>query len=168
MFRIILALSILLTGFTLCFAQGDDTTQTQINLKAGMEFSVKLETPIDVTKTKVGSDLSFKLLADLKGEGGTIPKGSVVSGRVVEIQKVSAKKNHSVVGIIIDFCKFGEEFVMLNGIITSVEGMPENVKYENSDKNLSITTLSLEGKNIMIESGKSFNIKLTKNAKSGE
>lgn len=161
MLRITFVFVIALLMVSFCLAQ-----ENKILVKSGIEFSIQNKTAIDSDKLNVGDDLKFALSQELKGEGGTIPVASEVYGRVVEVEKASGEGDLSKVTMIFDFIKNGEDFLMLKALVLSVQGNTD-VKLESSETYEGGTILSLEGKKLLIESGKELRVKLIEDLGAG-
>jgi hypothetical protein len=53
----------------------------------------------------------------------------------------------------------------MSGVVLSIDGMPAEMKYEAPEELSGVTNILMNGKNILIEKGKQFNIKLAKDCK---
>jgi hypothetical protein len=162
MLRTILIFGLFVFSFTFSFAQNGESNEKVI-FKADTEFSAQSETEIDSEKAKIGGDVYFVITEEVKGEGTDIAKGSELYARVVNVQKASAEnKNTSKITILFDFVKKDGDFVPLTAGITSVEGSQQDIKFEQSPTFAGGTILSIKAKNLHLDKGKVFRIKLLK------
>ena len=134
----------------------------KVLFKAGTEFSAEIENEFDAEKAKIGADINFRLTEDFKGENDTIVQGSELYGRIVNIQKASSDDKISTITVMFDFVKKGDDFVSLTANIVAVDKNPDKIKFEKSPTYDGGTILSMNGKNIKIEKGAVFRIKLAK------
>lgn len=163
MLRTVLAFGLLFLLVSVGFAQKDDSANKKIIFKADTEFSAQIENQIDAEQTKIGDSVDFILTEDVKGEGSTIPKGSFIYGRVVNVQKASADNdNTSLVSVLFDFVKQNEDFVPLTATIVALADGAEEIKFAPSPTFDGGTILSLKNKNLHVDKGKIFRIKLVK------
>ncbi len=163
MLKIIITLGLLFAFCAVGFGQSDKSNK-KILFKADTEFSAEIENGLDAEKNKIGEDINFKLAEDLKGDGETISKGSELYGRIVNIQKVSDENDKtSLISVMFDFVKKGDDFVPLTADVISIEKMPDEIKFEQSPTFDGGTILTMKGKNIKIDKGAVFRIKLAKN-----
>lgn len=160
--KIIITFSLI---FLLCaagFAQTDKPNK-KVLFKANTEFSAQIENGLDAGIAKIGEDVNFKLTEDVKGEGGTIAKDSTIYGRVVNVQKASDDNDKtSLISVMFDFVKKGEDFVPLTANIVTMEKSADTMKFEPSPTYDGGTVISAKGKNIKIDKGAVFRIKLSK------
>lgn len=167
MLKTILAFGVLLLLVSVGFAQQEKTSEQQskgkILFKANTEFSAQVENEINAERTKIGEGVDFILTEDVKGEGSTIAKGSPLYGRVVNVEKASADNNNiSQISVLFDFVKLGDDFVPLTAAIVSVAENPDNIKFAPSQVFDGGTVLSLKSKNLHLDKGRVFRIKLVK------
>lgn len=165
MLKLILTFGSILVCCAVGFAQSDQSSQTnkKILFKANSEFSAQIESGLDAETAKIGEDVNFKLTEDFKGESETIVKDSELYGRIVNVQKASDDKSKtSLISVMFDFVKKGDDFVSLTANIISVEQSSDQIKFEPSPTFAGGTILSLKGKNIKIDKGVVFRIKLAK------
>ncbi len=163
MMRTIATFGLLLVFCAVGFAQSDKPNK-KILFKAGAEFSAQIENGFNAEENKVGDDLNFTLTGDFVGDGHTIIKGSELYGRIVNVEKASDKnKKTSLIIVMFDFIKDGDDFVQLNAHIVSIENMPGEVKFESSPTFQGGTVISAKGTNIKVDKGAVFRIKLAKN-----
>jgi hypothetical protein len=156
MLKTVFTLGLVVLLFSISFAQ------EKVVFKANTEFPVQLDTAINTEKNNVGDDVSFVLTEDIIGEGTKIEKGSLVYGRIVSLDKISAKNETAKVCIMFDFVKNGSDFLSLVAVITVINPNPEAVKLTASNTFSGGTVLSLKGKEIQMDKGKIFRIKLIK------
>lgn len=161
MLRAVLTLcaAFLLVSF---FGQPTANAQGKVIFKAGTEFSAQLDTSVFTEKNKVGDDVNFVLTEDVTGDGDKILKGSPIFGRIVSIEKIAPKNDTAKVCIMFDFVKKGEDFMSLAASIIAIEPNTEAIKFSASPTFSGGTTLSLKGKEIQLEKGKIFRVKLMK------
>lgn len=162
MLKAVLTLCLTTLLFSICLGQQANSTQGKVLFKANTEFSIQLDTPIFTDKNAVGDDVKFILNEDVTGEGDKLPKGSTVFGRIVSVEKTSAKSETAKVCIMFDFIKKGEDFVSLVAAIISVDPNPDAIKFNASPVFSDGTVLSLKGKEIQLDKGRMFRVKLTK------
>lgn len=162
MLKIILTFGSVLIFCAAAFAQTAESNK-KILFKAETEFSAQLENQLDAENAKIGEDANFKLTEDVRGEGDTIAKDSVLYGRIVNVEKASdANKKTSLISVMFDFVKKDEEFVPLTASIISAEKAPAGMKFAPSPTFAGGTVISTKGKNLMIDKGTVFRIKLVK------
>lgn len=168
MLRTVLAFGLLLLLVSVGFAQQEKTNESPQNkgkiiFKANTEFSAQVENEINAEKTKIGEGVDFVLTEDVKGEGVTMTKGSTLYGRVVNVEKASADNNNtSQISVLFDFVKQGDDFMPLSATILSVAENADSIKFAPSPTFDGGTILSLKSKNLHLEKGKIFRIKLVK------
>ena len=162
MLNTFLTLGLVALMFSISFGQQGGGTQEKVVFKANTEFPVQLETVISSEKNNVGDDVNFDLTEDINSDGNKLEKGSVVYGRIVSIEKISAKNDTTKICLMFDFVKRGNDFMSLVADIVSIEPNAEAIKLSASAKFAGGTTLSLKGKEIQLEKGKIFKVKLTK------
>lgn len=162
MLRTVLTLCLTFLLFSFAFGQESGAGQERVIFKANTQFPVQLDNAVFSAQNKVGDDVNFVLTEDLKGEGDMIAKGSTIYGRIVNIEKIAPKNDTTKVCIMFDFVKKGEEFVSLVASIVSINPNPEAIKFSASETFTGGTTLSLKGKEIQLDKGKIFQVKLLK------
>lgn len=156
MLRTVLTLCLVFLLASVCLGQGKAT------FKANTELPAQLETDVFTEKNKVGDDVNFVLTEDVTGDGDKILKGSTLYGRIVNVEKIAPNNDTAKVCIMFDFVKKGEDFVSLVAAIISIEPNPEAIKFSASPTFTGGTTLSLKGKEIQLNKGKIFRLKLLK------
>lgn len=162
MLKIVVTLCLIFVFCAVSFGQSDDSNK-KILFKADTEFFAEIENTLDAEKNKIGEDVNFKLTEDLKGDGETLSKGSELYGRIVNVQQESDKNEKtSLISIMFDFVKKGDDFVPLTANIVTVENMPDEINYEQSPTFDGGTILTLKGKNVKVDKGSIFRIKLAK------
>lgn len=162
MLKLILTFGLIFVFCAVGFAQTESSNK-KVLFKADSEFSAEIEKGLDAEKAKIGEDVNFKLTEDFKGEGETISKNSELYGRIVNIQKASDKnENTSLISVMFDFVKKDGDFVPLTANIVSVDKETEDVKFKPSPTYEGGTMISMKGKNIKIDKGAVFRIKLAK------
>ena len=163
MMKIIITFGLLLVFCAIGFAQSDNPNK-KILFKAGTEFSAQIENRLNAEENKIGEDLNFKLTEDFVGNGHTISKGSELYGRIVNVEKASDKNEKtSLISVMFDFVKEGDDFVALSAHVVSIENLTGEVKFESSPTFEGGTVISAKGTNIKIDKGAVFRIKLAKN-----
>jgi hypothetical protein len=162
MLKLLLTFSLVFLFCAVGSAQTDESNK-KILFKADTEFSAEIENPLDAEKAKIGEDINFKLTEDFKGENDTIAKNSELYGRIVNIQKASDDNDKtSLISVMFDFVKKGDDFVPLTANIISVEKGLDEIKFEPSPTYNGGTMMTMKGKNIKIDKGAVFRIKLVK------
>ncbi len=139
---------------------GQESSQEKVIFKANTEFSVQLDTVISSEKNNVGDDVNFVLAEEVVSEGFKLEKGSIVYGRIVNVNKITDKNDTAKVCIMFDFVKKGEEFITLVAAIISIEPNTEAIKLAASPTFKGGTTFSLKGKEIQLDKGKLLRVKL--------
>ena len=162
MLKAVLTLCLGILLFPVCFGQQTDEKPERVVFKANTEFSIQLESAVSTEKSNVGDDANFIFTEDVNGEGYKIEKGSLVYGRIVNIEKISTKNATAKVCIMFDFVKKGEDFLTLVATIISVEPNTELIKFVASPTFEGGTTLALKGKEIQLEKGGIFRLRLIK------
>lgn len=162
MLKLLLIFSLLFSFCAVGLSQTGESNK-KVRFKAGTEFSAEMENPLDAETAKIGEDINFKLTEDFKGENDTIVKSSELYGRIVNVQKVSDTNNKiSSISVMFDFVKKDDEFVSLTANIIAVDKSDGGIKFEPSPTYAGGTILSMKGKNIKIDKGAVFRIKLAK------
>ncbi len=164
MYKIVTAIITLGLGVLLTVAQSTAQAENEnrILLKSGTEFAAAIVTPIDAENVQPGADLSFKLVNDLVGDGVTFLAGTEVFGRVIAVAKYADDKKVSSVGLRFDFIKQTEDFYGLTADIVSIKDNTDSIRIEASKTYAGNNTLTVQGKNLSIEAGKEFRLKLVK------
>lgn len=161
MLKTVLAFGLLFLFVSVCFAQQEG--KGKVAFKANTEFSAQIENEIDAEKSKIGDDVNFIITEDVKGEGSTIAKGSTLYGRVVNVEKPSVgNANSSEICVMFDFVKQDEDFVSLTAGIIAIEDNSEGIKFKQSPTFKGGTILFVKSKNVHVDKGKIFRIKLIK------
>lgn len=151
---------------TVTFGQQNEGNQEKVVFKSNTEFSIQLETAFSSETNKVGDDVKFILTEELNNNGNILEKGSVVYGRIVNVVKISPKSDATKVCIMFDFIKKGEDFVSIVAAITAINPNTEDIKLTASPTFSGGTTLTLKGKEIQLDKGRIFRIKLIKDVTS--
>jgi hypothetical protein len=167
MLKAVLTLGLALLLVTIGFVENGDG-QEKVVFKANTEFSIQLETEVNTTKNNVGDDVNFVLTADLSGEGFKLLKGTQVLGRIVNVEKLSAKTDTAKVCIMFDFVKNGDEYITLEAVILTIEPNPDTIKVAASTTFKGGTNLSVKSKEIQLDKGKVFHVKLLKDMTSSK
>ena len=154
MLKAVITLCFVFLFSLVCFGQG------KVVFKANTEFPVSLESALATDKNNVGDDVNLVLTQDVAGEGETILKGSTIIGRIVNVEKSTAKDGTAKLCIMFDFVKKGEEFLSLVAAITTIEPNAEDIKFSSSKTFTGGTTLSLKGKEIQLDKGRILRLKL--------
>lgn len=147
---------------TITYGQQNEGNQEKVVFKSNTEFSIQLDSAVDSENNKVGDDLKFILTEDVISEGNKLEKGSIVFARIVNVAKISDKNDTAKVCIMFDFVKKGEEFISVVAAITAIDPNTEAIKFAASPTISGGTTLSLKGKEIKLDKGRVFHIKLIK------
>ncbi len=159
MLRTILVSGLILVFSALAFPQ--DGSAAKGKVKANTQLSAKITKTIDAESSNVGEDVNFVLTGDVQGDGMTIPGGSEIYARIVNVEKLSADSKNSRISIMFDFVQSGEDFMTCKAVILGIETMAD-VKMESSETFEGGTILTLSGKNLRIDEGKVFKVRLIK------
>ena len=90
-------------------------------LREGSGLEAQLQDTIDVRKTKVGDEVILKTTRSIRQNGGTvIAKGTTLSGRVTEVQRITKENTVSKVGMVFDRMRGKSLDVPINASIVSV------------------------------------------------
>jgi hypothetical protein len=157
MFRSMLVSVLILVFAAFSFAQGESSAKGKV--KANTQLTAKITKTIDAANCNIGEDVNFVLTGDVQGDGMMIPGGSEMYARIVNVEKLSEKNKNSQISIMFDFVQSGEDFMTLKAIILGVEQMAD-VKTEISDTFEGGTVLTIKGKNLKIDEGSVFSVKL--------
>jgi hypothetical protein len=169
MLRTVLTFCLIFLLAAICFGQqtgGNPGNKGKVLFKANTQFPAQIDTDVFTEKNKIGDDVNFILTEDVVGDGDKIEKGSILYGRIVGIEKIAPKNDISKVCIMFDFVKKGEEFVSLVASIISIEASAEDIKFNASPTFSGGTVLSLKSKEIRLDKGKIFHVKLIKDISS--
>ena len=158
MFRFLLGIAVVVTFATCVLAQSEPPKG---KVKANTQFAAKITKTIDAESSNVGEDVNFVLTNDVQGDGMTIPSGSEIYARIVKVKKLSGQNKNSMISIMFDFVQSGEDFMNCKALIIGIDQMAD-VKMESSDTFEGGTILTLTGKNLKIDEGKIFQVKLIK------
>ena len=144
-----------------CFAQG------KVVLKAGTLILAQLETIIDVASSNVGDDFSLTTAEEINAEGAKIEKGTFLTGRILTIKKSTTATDNSEVRLLFDFMKKGESFMTLNALIIAVKrnDKPLEMKFASAPNFSGASVITQKGKNISLEKGDIFQIKIQEDLK---
>lgn len=165
-----------LTSVAICFAQqnnanADGKNEGNIILKAGTQLSAQLQQALDVETNQGNDDFVLYLTDEITGGGVTLPKGTELLGRVVRVKKMDSDDPVSEISLSFDFLKFGEDYLSFKAGVLSVA--PEDAG-NATDKKVSepncasspvfkgATVISTKGKNLRLEPGLIFQLKLNK------
>jgi len=85
--------------------------------------------------------------------------------RIVNVQKLSDNNKRSKISIMFDFVQSGEDFMNCKAVIVGIDQMAD-VKMESSETFEGGTILTLTGRNLKIDEGKVFQVKLIKDISS--
>ena len=160
MARIIFTCGLILSLGVLAFAQ--DAAPPKGKVKAQTQIVAKITKTIDATSSNVGEDVNFVLTDAVEGEGMKIEPGSELYARIVNVETVSDNNKESLISIMFDFVQSGEDFMPCKAVIVGIEQMGEDIKFESSETFEGGTVLRLRGKNLKIDEGKIFKVKLIK------
>ncbi len=156
---------------TICLAQQNDPpsvekTSGNLILKSGSKITGTLQDTLDVEKTKNSDDFVLKLSEEVKGGGIVIEKGTELLGRVVRVKSISEGDNVSEISLFFDFVKLEDDFLSLKASITSITeeagdgNKASPFKIDSSTNFKGATVISIKGKNLVINSGSTFQLKL--------
>jgi hypothetical protein len=157
MFKSMLASVLMLVFAAFTFAQDGSVAKGKV--KANTQLTAKITKTIDAANCNIGEDVNFVLTGDVQGDGMTIPSGSEMYARIVNVEKLTDRNKNSQISIMFDFVQSGEDFMTLKAIILGVEQMAD-VKTETSDTFEGGTVLSTKGKNLKIDEGSVFSVRL--------
>ena len=145
-----------------CFAQ-----QGKVVLKAGTIILAQLETIIDVASSNTGDDFSLTTAEEITAEGAKIEKGTVLTGRILTIKKSATATDNSEVRLLFDFMKKGDSFLTLNALIISIKrtDKPLEMKFASAPNFSGASVITQKGKNIRLEKGDIFQIKIQEDLK---
>lgn len=144
------------------------TPSSDIVLPVGTELPLTNTTVIDSATMKVGAEANFVLAVDVPSKVGTILKGSVVYGRIVEVNKFSKKTGKSSIVMSFDFLQSGEEFYSLKAAVIDSGAATENLKLAESDTFENATLLTKKGSEIQIPEGSEFKIRISEDCKTDD
>lgn len=157
------------TFVTVCFAQQNDANTDEKNggnviLKAGTLLSAQLQQTLDVEKTKSGDDFLLTLNEDVQGNGVNFSKGTELMGRVVRVKTISGDDNISEISISFDFLKNGDDYLKFKASVISAvpEGTKPEIRFDASPVFKGATVISIKGKNLQLEEGLIFKVKLNR------
>jgi hypothetical protein len=157
------------TFVTVCFAQQNDANTDEKNggniiLKAGTQVSGQLQQTLDVEKTQSGDEFVLTLTEDISGNGVTFIKGTELMGRVVRVKTISGDDNISEISIFFDFLKNGDDYLKFKASVMSAapEGAKPEIHFAASPVFKGATVISIKGKNLQLEEGSIFRLKLDK------
>jgi hypothetical protein len=162
MLKAFLTLCLTMLLLTITYGQQNEGNQEKVVFKSNTEFSMQLETALSSDKNKVGDDVNFVLTEEINSDGNKLEKGSIVYGRIVNIQKISEKNDTAKICIMFDFIKKGDQFISIVAAITEINPNTEAIKFAASPTFSGGTTLSLKGKEIQLDKGRIFHVKLIK------
>ncbi len=162
MLKAVFTFSLMFLLFSVSFGQVSSNKQEKVIFKANTEFSIQLETAFDTEKNSVGDNVNFILNEDVNGDGQKMLKGSLVYGRIVSVEKISAKNDTAKACIMFDFVKNGGDFISLVAAVIAIEPNTESIKLSASKMFSDGTLLSLKDKEISMDKGRIFRVKLTK------
>lgn len=157
---------------SICLAQQNDSPTgdkpaANIILKAGSRVAGELKDTLDVKQTKNSDDFVLLLSDDIRGAGIVITKGTELLGRVVRVKELSSDDNTSEISLFFDFVKLDDDYLRFKASVTSITA--ENT---GADKQTSLfktemspifkgaTVISTKGKNLVIDAGLIFHLKL--------
>ena len=127
-----------------------------------------METVIDVAGSNAGDDISLTTAEEINAEGAKIEKGTVLTGRILALKKSAAATDNSEVRLLFDFMKKGDNFMSLNGLILSIKrsDKPLEVKSAAAANFPGASVITQKGKDIRLEKGDIFQIKIQEDLKS--
>ena len=166
MLKTIVTLFLIILLFSVNYAQQTGEAQGKILVKANTQFSVQLETSAYTDKNTTGDDVKFVLTEDLIGDGVKFLKGSQVFARVVMVEKFSSSNDTAKICVMFDYIKNENDFISFVGTIMAIDPNPEAIKLIDATKIIGSTTLSLKGKDIQLDKGRIFRVKLIKDVTS--
>jgi hypothetical protein len=157
--KAVLGFVLMLAFVSISAAQQDNKkNEGNVILKAGTEFSARLQNTVDVKKAKAPMDIMLKTTADVESIG----KNTDVYARVVRAEKTSKENDTSRIGILFDFVKKGDKFLPLDAQVVGVEKQ-DGIEFSESPTFEGGTILSLKGKDINLEEGTIIRVKLKEN-----
>ena len=104
---------------------------------------------------------------EINAEGAKIEKGTVLTGRILTLKKSAGATDNSEVRLLFDFMKKGDNFMTLNGLILSIKrnDKPLELKSSAAPNFPGASIITQKGKNILLEKGDIFQIKITEDLK---
>jgi hypothetical protein len=151
---------LLLSVFVVAILAANALAQNVV-VPAGTEIFVSNKSVINTSALKMGDDLNFKLTKAIVIGEITIPKGTDVLGRVVEVEKFNAKAGKSHVVIMFDFLKVGDDFYCMQAVIESTAEAVKGVTFSKSTKFEGGTLVLMKGEGVEIAKGTAFNVKIS-------
>ena len=129
-------------------------------IPAGTDILVSNKSDIATEKLKIGDDLNFTLMAPIVVGALTIPEGTEILGRVLEVEKFDKKKGQAHVVMMFEFVKVGEEFYFVKATIDSTAEKKAGLSFAKSKDFEGGTVVLMKGKELSIAPGTSFNVKI--------
>ncbi|HKX82870.1 MAG TPA: hypothetical protein VJL58_01510 [Pyrinomonadaceae bacterium] len=110
MTRVLVGFVILITSISLSFGQKQARAEKvregdskQLKLTSDTRLDAQLQSTLDVKSAKVGDEVAFKTTKAVKQNGETvIQKGSMVYGRITEVQQRTSSNAMSKIGLVFD------------------------------------------------------------------
>lgn len=158
--KAILVFGLTLALFSLSFAQrAEQKPEGKVILKAGTEFSARLQTDVSAKSAKVPFDIMLRTTESVEG----IDKNAEVYARIVRAEKTSKENDTSKLGMLFDFVKKDGKFLPLSAMVVGIDKSADAVEFTESPTFQGGTVLSLKGKDINLEEETVLRIKLKEN-----
>jgi len=155
--KMILIVGWTLALFSISLAQTEAKKEGKVILEKGTEFLVGLQTGVDTNKAKVADVVHLKITKDVQG---VLDKDSEIFARVVRVQNMETGQDASKIGLLFDFIKKDNKFLPLDVIIVGIDKDTSGIEFTQSPTYKSGTLLTLKGKDIHLDEGTVFRIKL--------
>ncbi|MGH9946481.1 MAG: hypothetical protein ACRD6X_04705 [Pyrinomonadaceae bacterium] len=116
----IFAIALVITVASVAFAQ-KMSDNDKLSLATATSINAQLESKLDVRKAQVGDEVLLKTKKAVKENGRTvIEKGSMLKGRVTEVQERTKGVAASKIGIVFHTLQQGGQNIPINATITSI------------------------------------------------
>jgi hypothetical protein len=158
--KAILVFGLMLALCSISFGQeAEKKNEGKVILKAGTEFSARLQTDVNAQKAKVPMDIMLKTTEGVEG----IEKNTEVYARIVRAEKISKENDTSKIGVLFDFVKKDGKFLPLDASVIGLDKSTDNIEFSESPTFEGGTVLSLKSKDINLAEGTIVRIKLKEN-----
>ncbi|NNE66050.1 MAG: hypothetical protein HKN33_05735 [Pyrinomonadaceae bacterium] len=134
-------------------------SKPEVLISKGTEISVVSKSTINSATASASDEIQFALGASVSAGSATIPKGSLIYGRVIEVQKSSAESKGSKVVVMFDFLLVGEKFHPLAAVITT-GATPAGVTVEASRDYVAASQFASNTGNFKINKGTALKAKV--------
>jgi hypothetical protein len=97
----------------------------EVGLPANLEVSLILDQPIDSVKSVAGDLVTARVESDVKAKGQVlIPRGSLVHGRIRQLETVSSPRPHFVVALEFSEIEIGNKRAIFSARLDQIESLP--------------------------------------------